>query len=102
MLTLVNLQQSHSSSFQLTLRKPFLGLGPKPTVVVDGSGQPTQWGQRTWKVSGDGALTVQIFMFNRMWKYGLATFSVEPGDGQTFSYLAPFLPFGAGKISRER
>lgn len=98
----MNSDQSHIRTFHLTLHKPLLGLGPKPTVVVDGSAQPAQWGQRNWKVSGDGARTVTVFLFNRMWKYGEASFSVEPGEGQAFTYRPPLLPFGAGKTSRDK
>ncbi|MGO2540629.1 MAG: hypothetical protein ACTH8J_05740, partial [Specibacter sp.] len=56
--------------FELTLRKPWLGWFPKPTVVIDGTAQPTQWGTRNWKVAGD--VEVSIFLYNRLWKFGEA------------------------------
>lgn len=84
--------------FQLTLRKPWHGLGPKPTVVVNGVGQPAQWGTRNWKVPGSGPVTVNIFLFNRLWKYGAVDFSVDGGEPEMLHYSAPWLPFGPGKI----
>lgn len=84
--------------FELTLRKPWLGWFPKPTVVVNGMAQPTQWGTRNWKVPGDGDVTVGIFLFNRMWKFGEAEFVVEPGNSGPFVYSAPWLPFLPGSV----
>lgn len=84
--------------FQLTLRKPWLGVFPKPTVVVNGVAQPTQWGTRNWKVPGEDAASVTIFLFNRMWKFGEVKFVVEPGTSPSLVYSAPWLPFLQGKI----
>jgi len=84
--------------FQLTLRRPWHGLGPKPTVVVNGVGQPAQWGTRNWKVPGDGAAVVTIFLFNRLWKFGEVEFVAEPGASTPLVYSAPWLPFGPGRI----
>ncbi|WP_062007725.1 hypothetical protein [Arthrobacter alpinus] len=84
--------------FQLTLRKPWLGWFPKPTVVVNGVAQPAQWGTRNWKVPGEGAATVTIFLFNRMWKFGEVRFEAVPGTTEALLYSAPWLPFGPGKI----
>lgn len=98
----MNAHEHQKRTFQLTLHKPFLGLGPKPTVVVDGSAEPAQWGHRNWKVPGAGSRKVTVFLFNRWWKYGQAEFTVEPGEGQAFSYRPPMLPFLAGKVRRER
>ena len=84
--------------FELTLRKPWLGWFPKPTVVVNGLAQPTQWGTRNWKVPGEGSATVTIFLFNRLWKFGEVAFEVEPGATAPLVYSAPWLPFGPGRI----
>ena len=87
--------------FELTLRKPWPGWVPKPTVVVNGTAQPTQWGTRNWKVPGTDSVTVTIFLFNRMWRFGEVEFAVGPGDGQQFTYSAPWLPYGPGKIRQD-
>lgn len=82
--------------FELTLRKPWLGWFPKPTVVIDGTAQPTQWGTRNWKVAGD--VEVSIFLYNRLWKFGEAGFSVAEGELASLVYTAPWLPFLPGKV----
>lgn len=97
-LTIVTEPIATRPCFQLTLRKPRLGWFPKPTVVVNGVAQPTQWGTRTWKVPGEGAATVGIFLFNRMWKFGEVAFVVEPNTSPALVYSAPRLPLIRGKI----
>ncbi|PYI67915.1 hypothetical protein CVV68_08630 [Arthrobacter livingstonensis] len=89
---------STTRRFELTLRKPWLGWFPRPTVVVNGVGQPAQWGTRNWKVPGDDTATVNIFLFNRWWKYGEVNFSVEPGALAPLVYSAPWLPFLPGRV----
>lgn len=84
--------------FELTLHKPLLGWFPKPTVVVNGQAQPTQWGTRNWKIPEGIPANVNIFLYNRMWKFGGVEFTVNAGDGQQFLYRAPWLPLGPGKI----
>ncbi|WP_343318583.1 hypothetical protein AAFM46_14775 [Arthrobacter sp. TMP15] len=86
--------------FELTLRKPPLGWFPKPTVVVDGVAQPTQWGTRNWKISGAKSATVRIYLYNRMWKFGEVNFTVEPNTPAPLVYRAPWLPFLKGKINK--
>lgn len=97
-LTGVNPAPNEIRRFELTLRKPWPGWVPKPTVVVNGTAQPTQWGTRNWKVPGTDPADVTIFLFNRMWRFGEVAFTVGPGDGQQFRYSAPWLPFGPGKV----
>lgn len=82
--------------FELILRKPWLGFFPKPTVVIDGVAQPTQWGTRNWKVAGD--VEVTVFLYNRMWKFGEASFTVEQGSTRALVYSAPWLPFLPGTV----
>ncbi|MFQ4148354.1 hypothetical protein AAGW05_06605 [Arthrobacter sp. LAPM80] len=84
--------------FQLTLRKPWLGWFPKPTVVVDDLAQPTQWGTRSWKVPGADTARVTVFLFNRLWKFGEVTFTVVPGESEPLEYVAPWLPFLRGRV----
>lgn len=82
--------------FELTLRKPWPGWYPNPTVAVNGDAQPTLWGTRNWKVAGTDPVEVNVFLFNRAWKFGEAAITVEAGA--VVRYRAPWLPFGPGKI----
>ncbi|MHA7175236.1 hypothetical protein ACX80D_01140 [Arthrobacter sp. Sr24] len=82
--------------FELTLRKPWLGFYPKPTVVIDGVAQPTQWGTRNWKVRDE--VEVSIFIHNRLWTFGRANFTVDPRATTALIYSAPWLPFLPGRI----
>lgn len=83
---------------ELTLRKPWLGWFPKPTVVFAGRGQPAQWGTGTWQVSDAGPSTIKVFLFNRLWKYGAAEIVLEEGQQVALAYRAPWLPFLPGKL----
>jgi hypothetical protein len=82
---------------ELTLRKPPLGWYPRPTVVFDGRGHPAQWGTGTWQLSGDGPMTIKVFLFNRLWRFGSAEFTVE--RPMSLVYSAPWLPFLPGKLA---
>jgi hypothetical protein len=74
-----------------------LHLGVRPTVVVDGRGQPAQWGVGTWQLpTGDAVLA--IYLFNRVWRYGAAEATIPPGTTGVV-YTAPRLPFGRGRIT---
>jgi hypothetical protein len=83
----------------LDLRRPALHLIPavRPTVVVDGLGQPAQWGVGTWLVPDDEAVEITIFLFNRLWRFGAAHAVLHPGD-TGLSYRAPLVPLGPGRI----
>ncbi|QAY60043.1 hypothetical protein ET475_08610 [Microbacterium protaetiae] len=85
---------------ELTLRKPWFALyaGVRPTVVIAGRGHPVQWGVGTWQVPSDETVVIGAFLFNRLWHFGQAEFSVEPGDPLTLVYRAPALPFMRGRI----
>lgn len=85
--------------FELTLHKPWLGWFPNPTVVVNGDAQPTLWGTRNWKVSGAGPSTVNVYLFNRLWKFGQASITVDPSTAGALVYSAPWLPFGSGRFT---
>ncbi|WP_026554622.1 hypothetical protein [Arthrobacter sp. 35W] len=87
-------------TFDLTLRKPLLGWFPKPTVVVNGLGQPAQWGYRNWKLPDGGPAHVTIFLFNRLWKFGVVEFTVDAVHPGPLLYRAPWLPFLPGRLTR--
>ena len=84
----------------LDLRRPMLHLipGVRPTVVIDGRGQPAQWGVGTWLVSDDEIVEITVFLFNRLWRFGAAQVSLHPDD-TGFIYRAPLVPLGPGRVS---
>jgi hypothetical protein len=86
---------------QLTLRKPRVGLYPKPTVVIDGRGQPAQWGTGTWVVAADEPTVVGVFLFARGLRFGEAEATTSPGDEGRLTYSAPVLPLGPGRFDAD-
>jgi len=86
---------------ELTLRRPWFRLyaGIRPTLVIRGLGQPTQWGHGTWQVPADETVTLGVFLFNRMWRFGEAEIEIDPARTPAITYRAPVLPFGRGRIS---
>jgi hypothetical protein len=83
------------------LRRPWFGWYPKPTVVFGGRGHPAQWGTGTWRAPADEPTTVRVFLFNRLWTFGVAEHVVEASDTAapiTLVYSAPWLPFLRGRI----
>lgn len=84
---------------QLDLRRPRLALyaGIRPTLVIDGRGQPTQWGIGTWQIPRDSTV-VGVFLFTRLWRFGRAELRLEPGDEPALEYRAPVLPFLPGRL----
>ncbi|MFG6475884.1 hypothetical protein ACFXP7_05800 [Microbacterium sp. P06] len=84
----------------LILQKPWFALygGVKPTLVIEGRGHPTQWGLGTWQVPTDRAVVIGVFLFNRLWRFGQADFTLEPDDEPALMYRAPVLPFVHGRI----
>lgn len=89
---------------QLTLHKPWFALywGIKPTLVIGGHGQPTQWGSGTWQVPADEPVVIGAFLFNRAWRFGRAEFELEPGQTPALVYRAPALPFLRGRMRAAR
>ncbi|MDR6166446.1 hypothetical protein QE367_000650 [Microbacterium paludicola] len=83
----------------LNLRRPMLHLipGVRPTVVIDGRGQPAQWGVGTWLVPDDEAVEITVFLFNRLWRFGEARVVLHPSD-TGLSYRSPLVPLGPGRI----
>ncbi|MGO4692375.1 hypothetical protein [Glaciibacter sp. 2TAF33] len=86
---------------ELLLHKPWFGWYPRPTVVFGGRGHPAQWGTGTWQAPVDEPTTVRVFLFNRLWTFGVAEYSVEVSDRAapiTLEYSAPSLPFLRGRL----
>lgn len=84
----------------LALHKPWFALyaGIRPTLVIEGRGQPAQWGLGTWQVAADETVIVGVFLFNRVWRFGDAEIALEPHDPPTLVYRAPALPFLRGRM----
>lgn len=87
---------------EITLHKPWFALyfGVRPTFVIDGRGQPVQWGLGTWQVPSDRKVSIGVFLFNRLWRFGQAEFTIEP-DTDAVIYRAPALPFLRGRIRHQ-
>lgn len=85
---------------ELTLHRPWFALyaGVRPTLVIDGRGQPTQWGLGTWQVPSERTVTLGVFLFNRVWRFGQAELTLEPDHTPAIIYRAPALPFLPGRI----
>ncbi|WEK62016.1 MAG: hypothetical protein P0Y60_04445 [Candidatus Microbacterium colombiense] len=84
---------------EITLRKPWFALyaGVRPTLVIEGRGQPAQWGLGTWKIAADHPVALGVFLFNRLWRFGRAEITLDP-DSPALDYRAPALPFIRGRI----
>ena len=85
---------------ELTLHKPWFALYARirPTLVMEGRGQPAQWGLGTWQVAADERVVIGVFLFNRLWRFGQAEFALEPHDAPALLYRAPMLPFTRGRL----
>lgn len=85
---------------ELTMRRPRFALyaGVRPTLVIGERGQPTQWGRGTWQIPTDGPVVIEVFLFNRLWRFGRAEASLTPEDGANWEYRAPLLPFLRGRL----
>ena len=85
---------------EITLHKPWFALwaGVRPTLVVEGRGQPVQWGRGTWQFPSDTGVVIGVYLFNRAWRFGQAEFTLDRGDPPALVYRAPALPFGSGRM----
>lgn len=90
-----------SRRLELTLHRPALALYARirPTLVIEGRGQPTQWGHGTWQVPADQPVVLAVYLFNRLWHFGRAEITLEPDDAGVLEYRAPAVPFGPGRLS---
>lgn len=88
---------------ELHLHKPWYALyaGVRPTLVLGGRGQPTQWGPGTWQVPATAPTEIGIFLFNRMWRFGQAQLTLDPAH-EHLIYRAPMLPFLPGSLRPAR
>ncbi len=83
----------------ITLRRgPWLGI--RPTIVVEGRGQPTQWGTGTWQVPADRPTEVTVFLHWHGLSWARASITLSPTDAPALVYRAPRLPFLPARIDR--
>ena len=82
------------------MHRPWFALyaGIRPTLVISGRGQPTQWGRGTWQVPTDEAVTVGVYLYNRLWRFGQSELTLDPHHAPALTYRAPALPFLGGRF----
>lgn len=83
---------------ELRITRPWCTWFARPTVTVDGVGQPAQWGTGTWAVADDGGTVIGVFLYNRLWRHGSATHTVTSADA-TLVYCAGWSPFAGGRLT---
>ncbi|KJQ53378.1 hypothetical protein [Microbacterium sp. SA39] len=95
---------SGSRRIELTMHKPWFALyaGVRPTLVIAGRGQPTQWGLGTWQVPSDRPVVLEVFLFNRVWRFGQAEVAFDAAETTALEYRAPALPFLRGRLQPVR
>lgn len=98
----MNTDPTHPRRIELTLHKPWFALyaGIRPTLVIGGRGQPTQWGLGTWQIPSDDP-AIGVYLFNRLWRFGQAEHTLAPDD-TALEYRAPALPFLPGRLRTAR
>ncbi|MFZ7088439.1 hypothetical protein [Curtobacterium sp. RRHDQ10] len=87
---------------ELRIRRPPLTWFARPTVVVDGVGQPAQWGTGTWVVADGGGTEIAVYLYNRVWRWGDASIRVDPPGAhrEVVEYRSGLLPLGRGRLTR--
>jgi hypothetical protein len=85
---------------ELRLHKPWFAWGARPTVGVDGVGQPAQWGSGTWALPDEGSVEFVVVCVNRGWRFGPASVRVQAAEvaGGVIDYRAGALPIGPGTL----
>ena len=63
-----------------------------------GRGYPAQWGTGTWQVPDVRPTIIKVYLFNRLWTYGRAEFTIDGGVPGALVYRPPLLPFGKGTL----
>ncbi|KQO65293.1 hypothetical protein ASF23_02175 [Curtobacterium sp. Leaf261] len=86
---------------ELRLRRPLVTWFARPTVVIDGVGQPAQWGTGTWAVPDDGGTELGVYLYNRAWRFGTASIRIGVAGSrpEIIEYRAGLLPIGPGRMT---
>ena len=76
----------------ITLSRWPIGLatGVKPTIVIEGRSQPTQWGEGTWLLPAERATTIRVFLHFRGVTWGRASHELDPADAPRLHYRFRF------------
>lgn len=84
------------------MKKPLLSVYGwlKPTVVIGGRGYPGQWGVGTWQISAQEPTRISIYLFNRLWRFGEADYTLSPDEPAELDYTPRAM--GRGRISPPR
>ena len=89
--------QPESSTRRVTvdLHRPVLApyFGLRPTIVIEGRAQPTQWGVGTWQLPADRDSEVAVFLYRFGVTSGRASVTLRRTDAPSLVYRAPWLPF---------
>jgi hypothetical protein len=87
---------------ELRLRRPLVTWFARPTVVVDGVGQPAQWGTGTWAVPDQGGTEIGVYLYNRLWRRGTASITIGAAgtEQDVVEYRVGPLPLGPGRLTR--
>lgn len=84
---------------ELEITRPPLTWFARPTVTIDGVGHPAQWGTGTWAVPDDGGTEIGVYLYNRVWRFGLATRTVTARpDDDRLVYRAGWLPRNTARL----
>ena len=73
-----------------------LAIGVKPTIVIEGRSQPTQWGEGTWLLPADRPTTIGVYLHFRGITWGRATRELLPTDHPRLRY---WFGFARGRLS---
>ena len=85
----------------IDLRRWPLGIyfGLKPTIVIEGRAQPTQWGVGTWQLPADRDAEIAVFLYQAGMTWGRAAITLRPDDAPALEYRAPWLRFRPGRLT---
>lgn len=72
--------------------------GVRPTVVIDGRTEPSQWGTGTWLVPADRPVEVAVFLYARGVRFGSSAAIAHPEHSRV-EYRAPALPFLPARLT---
>ena len=93
--------ESPTRRVTIDLHRPFLApyFGLRPTIVIEGRAQPSQWGAGTWQLPADRASDVSVFLYRFGVTSGRASVVLKPMDAPALRYRAPWLPFLGGRFA---
>ncbi len=84
----------------IDLRRWPLGVyfGLKPTIVIEGRAQPTQWGVGTWQLPADRDTEIAVFLYQAGMTWGRATTTLRPDDAPALESRSPAIAGMSGRL----